>query len=933
MFHFRKLEVMHWDFWQRFSLPLDAQIITIIGPNGSGKTTLLDGFRTLLALKCSGKRDYKRYVRNAKEPVAWLRGIVDNERSASGRYPFFPFLDQQITLACRIKKQGGDWSRQYAICEGDVSIEEIEARGQWLGVNDYRRRLESAGLTPAIAEVLALEQGDTDKLCEYSPRALLDLVFQVFGEKEVLDNYQQAKQEQKQAERELEELDGRLAKLSATLESLTGKANRYLEWQHLQTERESLQTETLPRLELHELIVAMLNARQQNLGARRNLRERHYALEDCQQKLHDIEQQLHDAGPALTKAKLAQTEANNTFMKLREEIRGFEAKLSEQTKLQEMARAQGGDLTAEIDELGQKRTEFASLHADLKRLKKERDDTQALANALRGGQQPSFAFVDRFRAALDEAGIRHEMLADIVEVADPTWQGAVEAMMAPFKHVVLLKRPEDKARAWALGEKLQYRHFVVAERQHPPRAERGSVLEVVRFNSDAPDWLMRQLNRVQRVEDAAAGARLGNDTEWITREGFHRERRGGRFIGVAAHEYHFGEAARKSRRAALEEERARLDAQIEQLEHRMEPLANRIGILQAKVAGVDAANMLAARADEFKLAHDSLQIHKEKALQASDQLIAANQAFEQAQAHRGKLEVRQSQQIDRAQQMRVEVERLRGAGVAHRREQVARYEAIRAMRTRLPAEWVARHGLKQLKATWETLGAVRRRMDEIDRRFEQEAWETDDSVIERRDKLQADFNALEFQTAARQREFDRAGQLCDDARGAYINVLRNTVRRYAKNIRALGELAGIEVHADMPHLENDDIVLAQAGLTVQFNFDRKGMMGLNDGEASGGQQVMKSLILLIGMMMDDARPGGFVFIDEPFAHLDIFNIDKVASFLKSTQAQYLITSPTTHNVNVFEPSELTLVTRKKQPGEGYAQPIMVTVRERPAGGT
>ncbi len=159
-------------------------------------------------------------------------------------------------------------------------------------------------------------------------------------------------------------------------------------------------------------------------------------------------------------------------------------------------------------------------------------------------------------------------------------------------------------------------------------------------------------------------------------------------------------------------------------------------------------------------------------------------------------------------------------------------------------------------------------------------------------------------------------------------MLRNTVRRYGKNIRALGELAGIEVHVETPHLENDDTILAQAGLTVQFNFDSKGLMGLNDGEASGGQQVMKSLILLIGLMMDEARPGGFVFIDEPFAHLDVFNIDKVSSFLKSTQAQYLITSPTTHNVNVFEPSELTLVTRKKQPGESWAQPIMVAVREK-----
>jgi recombinational DNA repair ATPase RecF len=93
MFQMKSVEMVHWDFWQRLAVPLDAQIVTIIGPNGSGKTTLLDAMRTLLAIKCSGKRDYKRYVRNNREPFAYLRGVVDNPRRPSGGLyptPFFP---------------------------------------------------------------------------------------------------------------------------------------------------------------------------------------------------------------------------------------------------------------------------------------------------------------------------------------------------------------------------------------------------------------------------------------------------------------------------------------------------------------------------------------------------------------------------------------------------------------------------------------------------------------------------------------------------------------------------------------------------------------------------------------------------------------------------------------------------------------------------
>jgi len=141
-------------------------------------------------------------------------------------------------------------------------------------------------------------------------------------------------------------------------------------------------------------------------------------------------------------------------------------------------------------------------------------------------------------------------------------------------------------------------------------------------------------------------------------------------------------------------------------------------------------------------------------------------------------------------------------------------------------------------------------------------------------------------------------------------------------------MAGIGIEVEPPHLVNEDLALAQAGLNVRFNFDQKGMIGLNDGEASGGQQVMKSLILLIGLLMDESRPGGFVFIDEPFAHLDVFNIDKVGAFLEATRAQYVLTTPNTHNVNVFKTSDLTLVTQKRRHPDSWAPPVAFLRREK-----
>jgi hypothetical protein len=161
-----------------------------------------------------------------------------------------PCLKDEVTLACRIRRAGGDWTRDYAIADGDISIEALEANAdkavEWVGYRDYQSRLAWGGLTPAIAKVLALEQGDTDKLCEYSPKALLELVFDVFGDKEVLDNYAAAREEQNNAERELAALGLDLDRLRAQAEAKRLEADRYLEWKQLDDEALALAARSCP---------------------------------------------------------------------------------------------------------------------------------------------------------------------------------------------------------------------------------------------------------------------------------------------------------------------------------------------------------------------------------------------------------------------------------------------------------------------------------------------------------------------------------------------------------------------------------------------------------------------------------------------------------------------------------------------------------------
>lgn len=923
MFRFQKLEVVHWDYWERFSIPLDAGVITIVGPNGSGKTTLLDALRTLLCIDCSAGRDYKRYVRRNDKPLSWLRAVVDNERQDSGFRPFFPFLSDTVTLACQIRKKGGDWQRHYVVAEGDVSIEELEEKGDWIGVRDFRQRLENAGLSHAIRHVLALEQGDTDKLCEYSPRQLLELVFSVFGDQEVLDNYQQAKNEQQEIARELEKLEEDLSRLGARLREAEANVNSYREWRRLRSELIRLEAEVLPRTQLADLGERIRVAQGALRGRRKEVtekRRRHFRLLDERGGFGRTIEQARELEKSLEAQKL---EAEKAFMEWRDRARDAEKILSEKNRLETLLQEQrsGVDAVALAAEQRAKMVERAENDRELKAIEGETRELKARLAAWKSGGRIEPHFVQEFRSALQEAQVRHRMLTEIVEVKDAGWQTAVEGVLAPYAHLVLLHNAGDRQRAWELGEKLRYKHFVVAECSPVPRAEKGSLLEIVRFREHPPLWLAELLNRIRRVENVQEGRALSGDQSWITRQGYHRERRGGRHIGVEAGKYQFGEGARAALVSEAERKAAELAGREGELKKKGEALTRRIGELNALLAGEDAARQLAARGDEFAGAEKDLPDLQSKAQEAGIAAAERGGAYKEAvEARHGREKALAGLEAE-LRTLEVDLRRHESEFRGQRRQVTEHILEYRSLRGKMAPEWSSRGALAALREEYPSATTVRHEIQRVQSALDEGSWVTDEQVLAIQEKLKGDYGHLEETIRARRIHHERHLRATEEARESYINVLRATVRRYSRNIRSLGEVAGIGVETEPPHLVNEDLALAQAGLNVHFNFDQKGLIGLNDGEASGGQQVMKSLILLIGLLMDENRAGGFVFIDEPFAHLDVFNIDKVGAFLMATRAQYVLTTPNTHNVNVFKTSDLTLVTQKRRHPEKWAPPV------------
>lgn len=936
MFHIKSLELVHWDYWQRIkNIPLDAKIITIAGQNGSGKTTLLDAMRTLFGLDCSMGRTYKHYARHSGQQSAWIRAVVDNKavgRQLSNR-PFRHsgfFADDEVTLFCQVQKNGGDWKRQYLMRPGNVDIEEVTDATDWLGVENYRKRLASAGLSPAMSKVLALEQGETDKLCEYAPRQLLDLVFQVFGDKEVLDAYDEAKRHQRDTETELKRFEAELETSRVNLEGLRLRVANYHQWESLHKEKRDLKEEVLPSLEYHE-------AREKAAAISRALHEQRKPLAQVDSQLAEKRQALAAQQRALTEAQQQETlleqEATVLASRLTQingRIKPLENLVEQKERLQKLAAEAGADLAQVASQLEEKEAELARQRAAREALGAKIAAELATISALQGkSAMPEPEAQRLMRRALRDEGIAHAMLSDIVEVTDPKWQGAVEGVLGGYASVVLLERAKDAPAAYRLAEKERYRHFIVPDSIEAPKRKDDSLLSVVNFSAPAPAWLIDQLARIDRVDSVDAGFKSGAE-EWITPDAYHRERRGGRSLFVEPARYRFGAAGKTQRLEAIQKSLPALEAKEDALTLAISKLAAEVGGLKARIAGVDAAKELTARQAEFEEAARSIAPIKAERLEVGARLGELQNLTKNATVAR----TRADTVWQNARMALSEAEA--GLRLNHRRQIEQRSEhakaliALRRGWRDIPAPWKRAARRAALVAQHQNAHQVNLRISSLEHSLARDDWELDATVIDQYARLNEQLSGRQVETEERRYQNNRAIEATGNARGAYIERLRYTIKTYSKNIKELGELAGIDVQADPVRLENDDVQLAQAGLHVRFKFDGKDQIGMNDGEASGGQQVMKSLVLLIGLLKSEEGSGGFVFIDEPFAHLDIRNIQLVGEFLKNTDAQYLMTTPLTHNTDVYDPSELTLITSKKKKDMQWAQPIFVLQRRKEA---
>jgi chromosome segregation ATPase len=526
------------------------------------------------------------------------------------------------------------------------------------------------------------------------------------------------------------------------------------------------------------------------------------------------------------------------------------------------------------------------------------------------------------RETLRHSDIPATLVAEALEVVDSRWQVAVESIVGGdrFNWIV---NSEHHLGAMEVARRAKYRHYMVEPaRELPPTPRAGSALSAVKvLDKRVPRWILDKLNDTALVDDVSAGkASLGKFNAAITVDGYKVDRRGGIFIGVRPGECYLGQMGVATRAKEglgrldeIEEEaksvKQELTLYTRELAERRQAIADQQKRLEWEEKRPEYEQIVAQRdAWQAKLANleGELKLLREMMVSQGQKLSAADRDAQQAE-----------NELARGQR---EIDTLT-ASLANRGPQLRSIQAtIQRMESQLPEAQRTPEVLKQVPVP----DVVRLRIQEMGRELEMYPGHQDGSIVLLYEKQAENVHAQESFVNRRLGEVHSGEDELKACRLSYIRLVEQVLDEYKAHALQLAATANINLHIELPKLSAEDDGIEKAGLHVQVAYDGKDLRPLTDPDLSGGQKVIVSLLLLMALVDGDGGAGpGFFILDEPFAHLSVERIDEVGDFLKNSRAQFILTTPTTHNHNVFNPAKLTITLFKKPHNETQAPPPVI----------
>ncbi|HNT75679.1 MAG TPA: ATP-binding protein [Anaerolineae bacterium] len=927
MLRLQALQLYNWGY-APFQEPLPLGDITLLrGNNGSGKTTYLTALALLLGIRHPHRQTYERFLYPGAE-WAFIRGIAENPPDTRGQRPFDQILaatyQDQVTLACMLERKGGSWTRAYFIVPGDFTPDperKIDKDFQFT-LAQYQKALSFVGVRDELLRFLEMGlHGARD--VPNDPAVRFQFFLKLVGNEEIQQRYAQAKETWRaQQEQTLHKGDELQAAMN-TLAELEEQARLARRRRELRTRLEQA-TALLPHARLRDVRQERTATQAQREAAAATITQTERGIATNEVRRRDFETRRTAWITEYETWKREREEAEQHYSTTQTTFTRID--MAYQHQQREVARLHAlPDESPEAAQaiLEQAERTFSEADARLRALEVQQRQLEQTLDTLAHNRIPLPDYVTEFLTALQEKGLPYLLLADAVEVLDPTWQTAVEGRLGSERFTVIVDTERDQVRAKQLGEQFKYRHYV-----SPPNLTRkgtpvpNSLWEVVNVSDErAVGWVYARLAQTRRVSTVTEGHALAaQNLLSITPQAYLQDPRGGLSVwprelvcGREAHRIRLHEtraqlnqvktlltpatternqAQLRQREAMSRLEQARARLQLPAFEARLEELRRERGVWAQQLSETQSTyEQLKAREEEFRQQDRALTGEETRLVESKrklDQELAdVRQQQQEAQARLDRLE-RQIQALELQLSPLTEADRLaleRESLSAEDYQQRAR-EADQELAQLPPAQSV------EADEAAEHLYKLQQQRIEYLR----------DEIAKMRQREQ-EHRAM-FEEA--QRDFR------DYVRRLFDRQMDATFRKLCTHVEARGEIRLQDDAQDNWHME------------VRIGFHDKPLRSLEDAPLSQGQQVITGLFLVLAALQA-VQSTPILLLDELMSTLDEVNAPIVLDGLRRTGAQCLIATPHIRP-QADAVADVLWALQPITEGQPYAPPVGVLVR-------
>lgn len=931
MFRFKALELMNWDCYPYYRVPLDGDIILLVGPNGSGKTTFLDALRVLLnSQRLSKGRTLHHYIQKDVE-IAMIKGVVTNvpDYQMNNRRPFQShgiYTEDEVSLVCMIYNRGADKiEKEFYILPQDLSVEEIQKLikskeekkpyQKALRPLAYSQKLDEAGVSRSTLKLIALEQGQTDRIGQLTPNDLLQLVMDITGNRDIIARYEEARLNYRRSSQQLIDLRAEYNKISQQTQQLAGQAKEAQTYREFQEEQRIIEQEKLPLARFYTIL-------NQLASTEKNLAENQQRKAEAEQKFVAVQQEQQVMMGKITtleqeqqRIRTQQIQQEQEASRLHQQIGQCQSEWQRWESIRQQCEQIPEDLKEgpikksleqEKEKHYQVKNQITQENTALQTLLKERDQISSK-------KRPSFpSEVQEFRRILEENGIPHLLFAEGIEITNAKWQLAIEALLGRDRFTVLVDS-QDLLKAKRLGEKHHYGYYVSPfyQTQLPTNIRPNSILANLRPVDPRINGKLLGLNDIILVDTVEEG-HVCKDIS-ITVKGYRQDQRGGIFIGRDVRFYCGG--------LAIERQINELNQEIEEKQEIIAQMDSQIRATAEKIQQYEQQITLIQRRKEWE---DNKDRHAQLKKQGEELLALSQTAEEQRRqlvVQYDKFSEERSNALSEQKDLNREKERAEHDCVQLADLLMERQQTLNQL------QWQRNESEKLLPASTrstytpdklESCDWLERKLQEITLTMERFTGCRDVSLIPLYEHEQQELESKKLQLDRQEQDQIQRSQELELCRNDYKTIIDETIHLYDGAIQELAVLANCKMRVFL-EWGNGDAFIEDAKLYAKVAFDKKHEVDIHDKSLSGGQDVISSLILLIALShMSKEHGSGFFIMDEHNAHLDMLRIMEVGRFLRSTKAQFVLTTPTTENVAALSVADLIMTFSKRDTVQRHA---------------